>query len=99
MNCLAPVQPSSTKHWLDSSVQSTQVFLCQHQRPFAILLLLVSLQAGTAMAADRVTVTYGLLERSLSVQALEDYAKTGQASKELRSYLANLNEQQEAQLQ
>ena len=99
MNCLAPVQPSSTKHWLVSSVQSTQVFLRQHQRPFAILLLLVSLQAGTAMAADRVTVTYGLLERSLSVQALEDYAKTGQASKELRSYLANLNEQQEAQLQ
>jgi len=50
------------------------------------------------MAADRVTVTYGLLERSLSVQALENYAKTGQASKELRNYLENLNEQQEAQL-
>jgi len=99
MNCLASVQPSSTKHWLVSSfVQSTQVFLRQHRRPFAIVLLLASLQAGTAMAADRVTVTYGLLERSLSVQALEHYAKTGQASKELHSYLENLNEQQEAQL-
>ena len=63
-----------------------------------VLLLLTSLQAGTALAAERVTVTYGLLERSLSVQALEQYARTGKASKVLHGYLENLDEQQETQL-
>ncbi|MBW4466585.1 MAG: alpha/beta hydrolase [Pegethrix bostrychoides GSE-TBD4-15B] len=62
------------------------------------LLLLMSLQAGAATAAERVTVTYGLLERSLPVQALDEYAQTGKASEGLRNYIANLDEQQEDQL-
>jgi hypothetical protein len=84
MNCSASVQRLAVKR---SLVQLAQV-----------LLLLTSVQAGSALAAERVTVTYGLLERSLSVQALEEYAHTGRASKALHGYLKNLDEQQESQL-
>ena len=94
-----------------ASVQLASAPLAPHLMPFvrsllrqrllALLLLAAlqaALQAGSAQAADRVTVTYGLLERSLSVQALDDYAKTGRVSRALRGYLENLDEQQENQL-
>ncbi|MBF1991085.1 alpha/beta hydrolase [Fischerella thermalis] len=38
------------------------------------------------LGAERLTLSYGLLERSISVQSLEDYARTGKIDDELAAY-------------
>ncbi|MBD2434473.1 alpha/beta hydrolase [Fischerella sp. FACHB-380] len=38
------------------------------------------------LGAERLTLSYGLLERSVSVQSLEDYARTGKIDDELAAY-------------
>jgi predicted dienelactone hydrolase len=58
---------------------------------FAVLLLLgqgCGFVAGiqTAAAADRLTISYGLLERSVSLDALGDYAQSGQLDDNLYVY-------------
>lgn len=49
-------------------------------------------------AAERIIFRYGLLERSLSVADLEQFAATGQASLELASYLRLLPPAHQRQL-
>lgn len=98
MNGSVSVQLTSAPPALANQLLARLIRRLGQRRPLALLLLLTSLQAGTAQAANRVTVTYGLLERSLSVEALNQYAKTGQVSRELRGYLANLDDEQENQL-
>lgn len=60
--------------------------------------LSIGLQAGAALGADRVTISYGLLERSITVDSLEQYATEGRIPKDLRGYTQYLNEDQEEQL-
>lgn len=50
-----------------------------------------------AIAAERVTLTYGFVEISTSVKALEAYAERGEVNSELAPYLRFLNEEQQAQ--
>ncbi|MEL7358549.1 MAG: alpha/beta fold hydrolase [Cyanobacteria bacterium J06560_6] len=54
--------------------------------------------ATPAKAAERVTLTYGFVEISTTVEALQQYADTGVADRELDSYLNYLNSQQRSQL-
>lgn len=63
---------------------------------FAIVSAL--LQAGAALGADQITITYGLLERSIAVDSLEQYAVDGTLPKDLRGYTQFLNDVQQAQL-
>jgi predicted dienelactone hydrolase len=56
------------------------------------------LQAGAAIGAERITISYGLLERSITVDALEQYAENGTISKDLRNYMRYLNDTQQEQL-
>lgn len=61
-------------------------------------LLPTILQAGAALGAERITISYGLLERSIRVDALEQYAETGTISQDLRTYMQYLNDTQQEQL-
>jgi predicted dienelactone hydrolase len=49
-------------------------------------------------AAEEIILSFGSLQRSISVAALEDYAETGEASSHLRPYLRYFNTDQQAQL-
>jgi predicted dienelactone hydrolase len=42
--------------------------------------------AAPATAAERIYVSYGILERSVSVESLETYVRTGQIEKDLAAY-------------
>lgn len=54
---------------------------------------------GPAFAARRITVTYGLLERSISVDAIKAYADHGTIAPELQGYVRSLSPEQLQQLQ
>lgn len=55
--------------------------------------------AGSAWGASRITVEYGLLERSISVDSLEAYANQGTITRDLRDYARSLSPEQLQQLQ
>jgi predicted dienelactone hydrolase len=50
-------------------------------------------------AADRIYLSYGILERSISYEALEAYAKTGQLDDDLAVYTSYVSPQQRGLLQ
>lgn len=54
--------------------------------------------APVAQAADRIYVTYGLLERSISIDALENFAKTGEVDDDLYVYTSYVRPDQRQQL-
>lgn len=56
------------------------------------------LDAHVGLAAERLTVSYGALERSISIESLALYAVEGTVRKDLRTYLGYLNETQRDQL-
>ena len=51
-----------------------------------------------AQAADRIYVTYGLLERSIGFDALENFAKTGELDDDLFVYTSYVSPEQRQQL-
>lgn len=53
--------------------------------------------AKPSVAAERVTLTYGFIEISTTVDSLRTYAETGFADEELAPYLRFLNEEQQLQ--
>jgi predicted dienelactone hydrolase len=53
--------------------------------------------AAPAAAAERVTLTFGFIEISTSVEALRTYGETGEADSELAPYIEFLNEEQRSQ--
>jgi predicted dienelactone hydrolase len=53
--------------------------------------------AAPAVAAERVTLTFGFIEISTSVEALRTYGETGEADSELAPYIEFLNEEQRSQ--
>ncbi len=53
---------------------------------------------NSALAAERIYASYGAIERSIPVDALETYAKTGKLNDDLAAYADYLNPQQLAQL-
>lgn len=55
---------------------------CLHLTVCLAGLLPASLLAQPGLAAERIYVSYGLLERSIKVSALEDYARTGRIEDE-----------------
>jgi predicted dienelactone hydrolase len=61
-------------------------------------LLPLLLQAGAALGAERITISYGLLERSITINSLEQYATTGKVAPDLQSYMQYLNDTQREQL-
>ena len=52
-----------------------------------------------AQAADRIYVTYGLLERSIGFDALENFAKTGEVDDDLFVYTSYVSPAQRKELQ
>ncbi|MGD1902704.1 MAG: alpha/beta hydrolase [Geitlerinemataceae cyanobacterium] len=62
-------------------------------RHSAAIALLWSIAALPAAAAERISVRYGVLGRSLSVESLARYAETGEADAELEAYLNYLPEE------
>ncbi len=64
----------------------------------SILLIPTVGQQMPAVAAERIYASYAALERSISVAALETYAKKGKLDDDLAVYARYLNRQQRAQL-
>lgn len=58
-----------------------------------------TLAAAPAAAAERIYASYAVLERSISVAALEAYAKQGKIDEDLAVYLQYIPPQQRSQLQ
>ena len=54
--------------------------------------------APVAQAAERIYVTYGLLERSITIDALENFAKTGELDDDLYVYTRYVSPDQRKQL-
>lgn len=72
--------------------------LCRLMQAGLISLLLAWGWAGPGLGASRVVVRYFILERSVSLAELTQYAETGEASARLRSYLQVLPQPQRQQL-
>ncbi|MGB7520493.1 MAG: alpha/beta hydrolase [Spirulinaceae cyanobacterium] len=62
------------------------------------LLTTPNLLADRALSAERIYVSYGILDFSISVEALETYAREGKIEQELTTYAGYLNEKQLIQL-
>ncbi|MDF5720076.1 MAG: alpha/beta hydrolase [Rhizonema sp. PD37] len=67
-------------------------------RSFSIGLVLPILLARPVLGAKRLDFSYGILERSIPIDSLETYAKTGKADSELSDYVKRANKNQLAQL-
>jgi predicted dienelactone hydrolase len=57
-----------------------------------------SLTAAPGLAAERIILTYGSLQRSIAVESIETYAREGEIEGNLGVYTGFLNDQQLAQL-
>ncbi len=64
----------------------------------SLMLLPAVLTATKAVGAERIYASYSVLERSISVSALEAYAKEGKIDEDLASYLQYVPPQQQQQL-
>src|SRR5512136_2925431 len=64
----------------------------------ALMLLPAVLTATKAVGAERIYASYSVLERSISVSALEAYAKDGKIDEDLAAYLQYVPPQQLEQL-
>lgn len=53
---------------------------------FGASLLPIALNAGSTLGAETITLTYGAVERSISVAALATYAREGELPNELKAY-------------
>lgn len=92
--------------WTQSLNFSTGAATCINRgHPFvqlkttlAFAIFSVVLQAGSAFGAERITISYGLLERSIAVDSLEQYAVEGTLTKDLQGYTQYLNDIQQQQL-
>ena len=95
--------PSSFSQFLP---QLSPQFLPRLLPQFLPQLALTTIAAATALttmapvakAADRIYVTYGLLERSISIDALEKFAKTGEVDDDLYVYTSYVSPDQRKQL-
>lgn len=59
---------------------------------------LPALTANRAVSAERLKLSFGIVERSISVDSLETYAKTGQINDELAAYFKYVPEESKGQL-
>ncbi|WP_017721877.1 alpha/beta hydrolase [Kamptonema formosum] len=64
----------------------------------ALMLLPAVLSATKAVGAERIYASYSVLERSISVSALEAYAKEGKIDEDLAAYLQYFPREQQQQL-
>lgn len=67
-------------------------------KSLGLLLLTPVFIARPAIAADRIYFSYGALERSISVNSLETYARNGKIDRDLADYTQYADAQQLAQL-
>lgn len=65
------------KRWLGLAFGSLNVWLLSAFNP--------------VLAAERIRLSYGIFERTISIDSLETYAKTGEISQGLSAYTKNLN--------
>lgn len=59
---------------------------------------LPALTANRAVSAERLKLSFGIVERSISVDSLETYAKTGEINDELAAYFKYVPEENRGQL-
>jgi predicted dienelactone hydrolase len=62
--------------------------------PSVLSLTLPALSAGSALGADRITIAYGLIERSISIESLHAYAKDGTIEGDFKDYVQYLEPEQ-----
>ncbi|WAL61322.1 alpha/beta hydrolase [Thermocoleostomius sinensis] len=67
-------------------------------RLVSIGILPIILTAGSALGAERITLSYGAVERSIAVKSLAAYAEEGTVSSDLKAYTRFFNDQQLATL-
>ena len=67
-------------------------------RSFSIGLLLPTFMIRPVLSAERLKLSYGVLERSISIDSLETYAKTGKVDDELAAYFQYADKEQVSRL-
>ena len=95
-----------TQYFFSSAMPSSfSQFLPRLPQPlsplaFTTIALTTAITAAlpAAQAADRIYVTYGLLERSIGFDALENFAKTGELDDDLFVYTSYVSPEQRKQL-
>jgi predicted dienelactone hydrolase len=91
--------PSSFSQFLPkSSSRLLPQFLPQLALTTIAAAAALTTMAPVAQAAERIYVTYGLLERSISIDALENFAKTGEVDDDLYVYTSYVSPDQRKQL-
>jgi len=99
MNRLFPTLSAATKLTLPRwNLHSISKPLSSVGMALSIWLLPTVGTMRPAQASERIYISYGALERSISVASLETYAKTGKINDELAPYTQRVNQQQLAQL-
>lgn len=99
MICLASVVSVLVGHTASSSKQHYKsIGRWAKQILLGLGILPLALQAGNTLAAERITVTYGLLERSINIASLKQFAADGTVTKDLSTYTQYLDEMQQEQL-
>lgn len=61
----------------------------------SLVLVGIGMGQSQAFAAEQVMLKYNILERSISVDELAEFAETGETSRELRTYLKNAGQDPE----
>jgi predicted dienelactone hydrolase len=54
----------------------------------------IALNAGASLGAEQIRLTYGAVERTISVESLATYAREGEMSADLRAYIRYINQPQ-----
>lgn len=94
----SPTNVRRSEIWADRNSDLIKLKTTWLRTVLGMGVLSLVLQAGAALGANRITISYGLLERSITVDSLEQYATDGSIAKDLRGYTQYLNEDQEEQL-
>lgn len=86
--------------WLNSCRRpySRPVSLWWSRITVGLLALAAPLWAESAIAAERIYLSYGILQRSIPVDSLETYARTGHIDQELKNYTRYATPEQLEQL-
>ncbi|NDJ19089.1 alpha/beta hydrolase [Myxacorys almedinensis] len=97
-DCFTDFTPRLQQGRLARRIPVNRLRLLQAVPFLAGSLLSIALSSLPAKGAERLYLSYGVLERSVSVSALEDYARTGNLDQDLYVYSQYASDQQLATL-
>ncbi|ARV59079.1 hypothetical protein BZZ01_10915 [Nostocales cyanobacterium HT-58-2] len=95
---MSPVIPRVIRLHFHALFCSKQSFLLHLALGCLSIGLIPTLAARPSLSAERLTISYGIAARSISINSLETYAKTGKVDDNLAAYVQYADKEQLSQL-